>query len=70
METIGAFLGMLIVLILIVLPIVVILAFFFVAGMIAVGAMIPMYAAFGIGFLIRGIYRLVSYIPPRRAVVE
>jgi len=63
-------LGMLIVLICIVLPTAIVLGLIAIWMIIAVGALVPMYVAFGVGFLLKAIYRAITYVHPRRAIVD
>lgn len=66
----GEFLAMLIGLVCTGVPIAMAFGPFVLWLFIAVVAMIPMYTAFGVGFLCRAIYRVATYVPPRRAIVE
>jgi|GEM_PF-5407324 len=61
---------MLIVLICIVLPTAIVLGLIAIWMIIAVGALVPMYVAFGVGFLLKAIYRAITYVHPRRAIVD
>ncbi|MEO5949651.1 MAG: hypothetical protein ABIP74_04560 [Candidatus Saccharimonas sp.] len=70
MEEYMAMLGMLIVLACIIVPMAIVLTFLIVAAVIAVGAIIPMFISFCIGFLVKGIYRVFTSVPPRRAIIE
>lgn len=70
MEAFGGFFSLLVVLCCILVPVVLVISLLLIAVLIAVGAMIPMYLAFGVGFLIKEIYAEKTRTPPRRAFVE
>ncbi len=52
------------------LPLLLVAAFLVISFTIAVGAIVPMYAAFGLGLLVKNGYRSLTTPPPRRALIE